>query len=108
MSDYIQVVTTVETPEDARSIAENAVRSRNAACAQIVGPITSVFRWKGGIEEAQEYLCILKTLSTAYRSLEETIRRHHPYEVPEILRLDITGGGQDYLSWMRTEVEAGT
>lgn len=104
MSDFIQVVTTTETLEDAKKIAQKAIQSRGAACAQILGPVKSVFHWKGKIEEAEEYVCVLKTLETAYRALEKTIREHHPYEVPEIISFSIKGGADDYLSWLRQEV----
>ncbi len=106
MSDFIQVVTTTETYEDARKIAEKSIHGKKAACAQIIGPIKSIFHWKGKFEEAEEYVCTLKTLKTAFSSLEKTIREHHPYEVPEIITLTITDGSDDYLSWMRREVEA--
>jgi periplasmic divalent cation tolerance protein len=104
MADYLQVVTTTETREDARTIARETVRAGAAACAQIAGPITSTFRWKGRVEEAEEFLCIMKTTLEAYDFLEQTIRSHHGYEVPEIIALPIEAGGGDYLGWLRDEV----
>lgn len=106
MADYLQVVTTTETREDARTIAREAVRAGAAACAQIAGPITSTFRWKDRVEEAEEFLCIMKTTSKAYDLLEKTIRNVHRYEVPEIIALAIERGGRDYLDWLNEEVSS--
>lgn len=108
MSEYLQVVTTTETREHALIIARETVRARAAACAQVLGPITSVFHWKDGIDEAREYLCVMKTSSEAYERLEKTIRKFHTYEVPEIICLPIPKGGPDYLAWLKDEVKART
>ncbi len=61
MEVFIQVITTVETREDAERIAKAMVESRLAACAQVAGPITSTYWWKGRIEDATEWQCLLKT-----------------------------------------------
>ena len=105
MADYLQVVTTTETREDARTIARETVRAGAAACAQIVGPVTSTFRWKGRVEEEEEFYCVMKTTSKSYDFLEKTIRAAHTYEVPEIIALPIETGGGDYLAWLRDEVK---
>jgi len=104
MPEYIQVVTTTETREQALTIAREAVRARDAACAQVLGPMTSIFQWEGSVEEAEEHLCVMKTRADAFEALERTIRAVHPYAVPEILALPISTGGADYLAWMRDEV----
>ena len=105
MADYLQVITTTETREDARTIARETVRARAAACAQIVGPVTSTFWWKGRVEEGEEFLCIMKTTSEAYDLLEQTIRSLHSYEVPEIIAVPVEAGGRDYLNWLSDEVD---
>ena len=61
MSDCIQVVTTTESIEDAQAIARALVDDRLAACVQIVGPVTSIYRWQGEIKTAQEWQCSAKT-----------------------------------------------
>ena len=107
MTEYLQVVTTTETREDALAIAREAVRKRAAACAQVLGPIplpTKIERRKERLEEAEEHLCVMKTTSSAYGTLEKTIRGIHPYEVPEIIALPIETGGADYLAWLMEEV----
>jgi len=104
MTDYIQVVTTVERKEDAERIARTLVEARLAACVQVVGPITSTYRWKGAVETAQEWQCVAKSRRDVYAQLEEAIRGVHPYEVPEILAVPIAAGSGDYLAWLDGEI----
>jgi periplasmic divalent cation tolerance protein len=104
MTEYVQVSTTVEKRDDARRIAEALVEKRLAACAQIVGPILSVYRWKGRMERAEEWLLILKTRKGLYDRLEGEIRDLHPYDVPEIVAVPLAAGSRDYLRWIDGEV----
>jgi periplasmic divalent cation tolerance protein len=104
MDGYIQVSTTTEKREDAERIAAALVESRLAACVQILGPMTSTYRWKGRIETAGEWLCLAKSRRENYGALEEAIRKLHPYETPEIVATDITAGSRDYLGWLREQV----
>jgi periplasmic divalent cation tolerance protein len=103
MTDCIQVFTTMDKEEDARKLAGLLVEKQLAACAQILGPISSIYRWKGKIEEAKEWLCIIKSRRSLFEILEKTIRSAHPYEVPEIIALPIESGSMDYLNWLRDE-----
>ena len=97
---YIEVVTTTERREDAERIARRLVDERLAACVQVFGPITSVYRWKGAVETAVEWQCRAKSRADWYERLEAAIRQAHPYEVPEILALPVLHGGADYLRWL--------
>jgi periplasmic divalent cation tolerance protein len=103
MSDHIQVVTTTEHQEDAERIARALVEERLAACVQVAGPITSVYRWHGQIETAREWQCCAKTRREFYDEIERAIRRLHPYEVPEILAVPVIAGSADYLAWLEQE-----
>jgi len=103
LNEYIQVVTTVEKREDADRIASEAVRKRVAACAQILGPIRSTYWWKGKVEEAGEWFCLLKTRRDLFPALEKEIKRNHPYDVPEIIALPIVAGSEAYLKWIDDE-----
>ena len=100
MSDYIQVVTTTEHKQDAQTIARALVEERLAACVQVLGPITSTYHWKGEIETSQEWQCWAKSRRELYERVEEAIRRLHPYEVPEILAVEIVAGSRSYLAWL--------
>ena len=100
MGPHLQVFTTVEKKEDGRRIAEEAVARNLAACVQIVGPIASIYRWAGKVEEAEEWLLIMKSRTDLYDKLEELIKALHTYEVPEIVALPIACGNRSYLEWM--------
>ena len=105
MTEIIQVYTTTENKEDARTIAARVVKRRLAACAQVVGPITSTYWWEGAIEEAEEWFCIMKSRKDLYGKLEEAILDVHSYDVPEIVAVPIVSGSQSYLRWLNKEVD---
>jgi periplasmic divalent cation tolerance protein len=104
MTEFIQVVTTTETEEDAGKIARALVEERLAACVQVSGPITSTYRWQGNVETAREWVCTAKSRGDLFDRMEESIRRVHPYEVPEILAIPIVAGSRSYLDWLLDEV----
>jgi periplasmic divalent cation tolerance protein len=105
MPSFIQVFTTVEKREDARKIAEVVVGRRLAACVQVVGPIGSTYWWKGKIEDAEEWLCLMKTRKELYGKLEAAVKSVHPYEEPEIIALPIVEGSEGYLRWIEENTE---
>ncbi|NDJ34747.1 MAG: divalent-cation tolerance protein CutA [Chloroflexi bacterium] len=96
----IQVITTLASREDALTLARTLVENRAAACVQIVGPVTSVYRWEGGVEQAEEYQCWIKTPEARYDALEAAITAAHPYDVPEILAMPVTHGLAAYVNWV--------
>ena len=106
MTEYIQVLTTVEHKADAENIAKSLVEKRLAACVQILGPLTSYFYWQGKLDSAAEYLCLIKSRNDLFAELEAAIKSMHPYEVPEIVATPITKGGKGYLNWLAAELEA--
>jgi len=103
MGGYIQVVTTLDSREKAKEIANLLVERRLAACVQVIGPVFSLYRWKGEVENAEEWLCAVKTEEGLYERVEKAIKDAHPYEVPEIVCFSITGGSSEYLSWISHE-----
>ena len=106
MTEYIQVLTTVEHKSDAENIAKILVEKHIAACVQIIGPLTSYFQWQGKLDSAQEYLCLIKSRDDLFAELEAEVKSIHPYEVPELLATPITKGGREYLKWLAAELEA--
>lgn len=104
MREYIQVITTIDRKDAAEKIAGEVLQRRLAACFQILGPVVSRYWWKGEIEEAEEWLCVMKSTVDLYGELERTIRELHPYEVAEILALPVMEGNPDYLEWIGREV----
>lgn len=105
MTEYIHIYTTTQNKDDAGMIAEAVVKKRLAACAQVVGPITSTYWWEGAIEEAEEWFCIMKSRKDLYDKLEEAILDIHSYDVPEIVAVPIVSGSQRYLRWLNKEVD---
>ncbi|QSB15623.1 divalent-cation tolerance protein CutA [Natronosporangium hydrolyticum] len=101
---HCQVVTTIDSKDAADDLARAAVQARAAACAQVIGPISSSYWWEGSVQTEQEWQVVFKTTQRAYGSLEEYIRAHHSYDVPEILCLPVTAGHRPYLEWLDHEV----
>ncbi|HTQ38544.1 MAG TPA: divalent-cation tolerance protein CutA [Pirellulales bacterium] len=101
--EFIQIVTTAASQESAKKIAHALLEQRLAACVQIVGPVKSIYRWKGQIETAAEWQCWIKTRRAKYEPAAQVIRQHHTYELPEILALPIVEGSEAYLRWLASE-----
>jgi periplasmic divalent cation tolerance protein len=106
MTDAIQMITTTGTKEDAAKIARALLEERLAACIQVVGPITSSYWWNDEIEEAEEWLCLIKSTADRFERLEQAIKAAHPYDVPEILATPVVAGSADYLAWLREELRS--
>lgn len=85
-------------------IAHSVVEDRLAACANVLDGVSSVYRWKGSVEEAGEALAILKTTQARTRALEDSVRALHPYEEPEFLVLPVLGGSDSYMEWVARSV----
>ena len=98
------VLTTVATPDDARRLADGLLEQHLAACVQTLA-IQSAYRWKGEIQREPEQLLLIKTRAALWPEVEAHLRAHHPYEVPEIVRVPIAAGSPDYLRWLAAETE---
>ncbi len=105
MTEFIQVITTVEKKKDAEKIGKELVQKRFAPCAQVIGPLLSTYWWKGSIEGSEEWYCIIKTKNELFQEIEKAIKKIHPYEVPEIIAIPIIEGSKDYLAWMMNELK---
>jgi periplasmic divalent cation tolerance protein len=101
--DWLTVLTTTDAAEKAEALARGAVRDRVAACAQISGPVTSVYRWKGAVETATEWQVLFKTTGARYDALESYLREAHDYDTPEIIATPVVRGSADYLRWVEEE-----
>lgn len=107
MTDKRIVLTTAGSQEEAQKIAQGLVEQRLAACVNIVGPIQSVYRWKGAVESTAEYLLVVKTTAAAFERVREAIRALHSYELPECIQLPIDAGSAQYLDWIAESVQTG-
>ncbi len=103
-SGVVAVLTTVPSAEVAERMGEALVQEGLAACANIVPGVLSIFRWKGAVSQESEVLMVLKTTASALDDLCRRIVELHPYEVPEVIALDVRGGHVPYLDWVRAEV----
>ena len=103
MSDHIIVSSTTDSEEAARSLASGVIAANLGACAQIVGPVTSVFRWEGEVQTEQEWRVEGKTAADRVTALTDYLKTNHSYDVPEIIATPITGGSAEYLSWLVEE-----
>lgn len=105
MTNKRLVLTTTSSPEESRKIARELVERRLAACVNIVPKIESVYRWEGKIEEAQEYLLLIKTTAEAFPGLCAAIQQLHSYDLPECVALPIEDGSLAYLRWIDESVK---
>ncbi len=101
-----RVVLITAPAEEAPRIARALVEGGLAACVNVIAGVSSVYRWRGKVEESAESLLIAKTTSEAVGRLIEEVRRLHPYEVPEAISLEVSEGLPEYLRWISESVPA--
>lgn len=100
MDETLVVLTNMPDRGAAIELARSLVERRLAACVNVLGECTSIYRWKGAIENAQEVPLLIKTRSALYDELEAAIRELHPYELPEIIAFPAARGLPEYLEWV--------
>jgi periplasmic divalent cation tolerance protein len=105
--EYVQVLTTTGSEAEAERIGAVLIERRLAACAQVLGPVASRYRWRGEVEEAREWQCAAKTEAALYAEVEATIREAHSYEQPEIVAIPILAGSRGYLDWISASLKSG-
>ena len=105
MTDKILVLTTASSKDEARKIARTLVERLLAACVNIVPQVGSIYRWEGEVEEAEEWLLIIKTTRTAFERVRDAIKELHSYDVPECVCVSIEEGSLEYLSWIGQSVK---
>lgn len=101
--ETLLVLTNCPDEEVANTIALAVVEARLAACVNILPRVQSIYRWQGRVESATEIPLFIKSTAASYPALEDVIRRHHPYDVPEIIALPVTQGLPEYLNWVVAE-----
>ncbi len=103
MSEVLLVLTNLPDRATAVSIAEALIEEGVAACVNVLAECASVYRWQDKIERTGETPMLIKTTREAYPRLESALRRLHPYELPEIIALPVSGGLPEYLNWVTQE-----
>lgn len=97
------VLTNLPDRDAAERLAGELVEKHLAACINILAPCRSVYRWKGAVQHDEEHPMLIKTTGDRYPALEAAIRASHPYELPEIVALDVARGLPAYLEWVAGE-----
>jgi periplasmic divalent cation tolerance protein len=105
-TQHVIVISTTDSETAARDLATGAITAKLGACAQIVGPITSVYRWNGEVASEQEWRVEIKTAADRVATLTEHIKAQHSYDLPEIIATPITDGSAEYLAWLVTETRS--
>lgn len=100
VSAYRLVLSTCPDQHTAEQLATRLVETSLAACVNILGPLRSVYRWKGAVQQDDEVLLMIKTHVDRYADVEQLILQQHPYELPEVIQVAIGGGSSDYLAWI--------
>lgn len=101
---YCQVTTTLPNQAMAQQVAGRLIEERLAACAQVMGPVSSTYCWRGTIERRDEWYCHFKTTMARLPALQSRLLELHPYEVPEIIAVPIIDGDAGYLQWIEEAV----
>ena len=105
MTNKIVVLVTCSSLKEGRRIARALVEARLAACVNVLqSRVESIYRWKGRVDTAKEFLLIVKTSRARFAALETTVKRLHSYDVPEIIALPIEKVSRDYLAWLAESV----
>ena len=100
MDNIMLVYMTAGSKNEAMAIANELVENHLAACVNIVPGLTSVYQWQGKLEKDNEVLLLIKTQEDRYNQLEALIQQAHPYELPEVVAIDISTGSERYLAWL--------
>ena len=106
--EFVVVLVTTADAEEGARLGRALVEERLAACANVVGPIRSIYRWQGAVEEAAEHLVLLKARRADVAALEARVRALHSYDVPEVLALPVTAGSAPYLAWLADSTTRGS
>lgn len=99
-SAFVIVLSTYPADQDPQPLATALVDEHLAACVNVLPPMLSVYRWQGKVEHAREHQLIIKTRAARVEALTARLTSLHPYDVPEIVVLPISGGGERYLQWL--------
>ena len=99
---YVVVLVTCGSKQEAEKVVQNLLDAKLIACGNIIGPVTSFFRWYGKSEKAEEWLALMKSRRDLFDKLAAAVKALHSYEVPEILALPVVGGAKEYLDWLES------
>jgi periplasmic divalent cation tolerance protein len=102
----IIILTAAGSKDEARKIAKSLVESRLAACVNIISRVESIYRWENNVQDAEEWLLLIKTVSANFESVKEAIRKLHSYDLPECISIKIVDSEDGYLKWLTDNVQS--
>ena len=105
MTDKIVIFSSCPSAEEAEKVARGLVEKRLAACVKMIPGARSFYRWKGEIEEAGEYVLLIKSRRDLFARLKTELAALHSYEVPEILAVPVVEGASSYIDWIDKELK---
>jgi periplasmic divalent cation tolerance protein len=105
MTDKRIVLTTTSSEEEACKIARQLVERGLAACVNILPRVESIYQWQGKVEQAQEWLLIIKTTAERFPAVRDSIRELHSYDLPECIAVSVEDGSLPYLKWLEESVK---
>ncbi len=105
MTDKIVVLSACGSEEEAVRLARHLVETRVAACVNIIPGARSIYHWKGAIEDAAEWMLVIKSRRDLFAALQSELGKMHSYEVPEMVALPVVEGSESYLAWMDRELK---
>ena len=101
-TNYVIILVTTSSKQEAERIAQHLLEDRLIACANIVGPVTSIYQWSERIEKAEEFLMIMKSGKHLLAKVTDVVKTMHSYAVPEILSIPVEEGSKTYLDWLQS------
>ena len=102
--DYLLVISTCPNQDVAKQLAGKIIDEHLAACVNILPNIVSVYKWQGSMEESSESMMLIKSTKQQYENLQSLIVEEHPYELPEVIAVPISGGLPEYLAWINNVI----
>jgi periplasmic divalent cation tolerance protein len=103
-TEYVVILVTCGSHEEASSIAEKVITEKLAACVNITSPVTSIYRWEGTLQKEVEWLIMIKTHQSKTTALQNLVKALHSYTIPEFITLPIIEGSESYLNWVRQNI----
>lgn len=103
-SPLIEIRVSATDAETAHAMAKDIVGANLAACVQCLGPMASVYSWKGEVHQATEWLLLIKTTADLFQGVSDLVTERHRYDVPEIMAVPVSHALSSYSAWVRDSV----
>ena len=105
MKSILVVFCTCPDEKTARALAAGLLEEKLAACVNVLPGIRSIYRWQDEVKDDSEVLMVVKTTQPNLERLTQWLEHHHPYDLPEVIALPVSGGSPGYLDWVAQETK---